>query len=291
MHRRNLLKTALMGVSALALRPARALAPRAASPEAKLKALEQQHGGRLGVAMLDTATGRRVGYRADQRFLMCSTVKLLLVAAVLARVDQGKEQLDRRITFDQASVLSYAPVTRLHVGPPGMTVGELCHAAITISDNTAANLLMASLGGPAAATRWLRSHGDGITRLDRIEPELNRSSPGDERDTTTPTAMLADMRLILLGNVLLPDSRQRLLGWLRACATGIRAIRAELPQGWTAGDKTGSGAQGESNDVAILWPPQRAPLLLTAFYVNEKADNATRHAVLARVGCIASAQL
>lgn len=290
MNRRHLLKTALMGASALALRPALASEPQAASPTAQLKALEQRHGGKLGVAVLNTGTGKRTGYRADQRFLMCSTVKLLVVAAVLARVDQGKEQLDRQITFDQASVLSYAPVTRLHVGPPGLAVAQLCHAAITLSDNTAANLLVASLGGPAALTRWLRDRGDGITRMDRTEPELNRASPGDERDTTTPTAMLADMRLILLGNVLSPDPRQRLLGWLRACATGTRAIRAGLPQGWTAGDKTGSGFQGESNDVAVIWPPKRSPLLLTAYYVNPAADDAARHAVLAAVGHIASRQ-
>lgn len=272
----------------MALRPALALGPLAAAQDAKLKALEQHYGGRLGVAMLDTATGRQIAYGADQRFLMCSTAKLLVMGQVLARVDQGQERLDRRVVFDQAAVLSYAPVTRLHVGPPGMTVAELCHAGITVSDNTAANLLVASMGGPEAVTRWLRSLGDPVTRLDRTEPELNRTAPGDERDTTTPTAMLADMHKLLLGNVLSPASRQLLLGWLQACTTGTRAIRAGLPPGWTAGDKTGSGSHGESNDVAIIWPPQRAPLLVATFYVNDETDDASRHAVLAAVGRIAA---
>ena len=286
MNRRNLLKGALLGASALALRPVWAQAASTEDAAARLAALERRHGGRLGVAMLDTGSGRRVAHRGDERFLMCSTYKLLLVAAVLVRVDRGAEQLDRRIVFGQDAVLTYAPITRLRVGAPGMRVAELCHAAITLSDNTAANLLLASIGGPAAVTAFAHSLGDALTRLDRIEPALNVGSPGDARDTTTPNAMLATMQKIVLGKVLAVASRERLVAWLRGCVTGLDELRAGVPAGWIAGDKTGSGAHDETNDVAILMPPARAPLLVTAYYAGSAADPATRHAVLAEVGRI-----
>jgi len=287
MNRRSLLKGALIGASALALRPTLALAAgNEDAALARLAALERQHGGRLGVAILDTGNGRRIAHRADERFLMCSTFKLLAVAAVLARVDRGTERLDRRIVFGKEAVLAYAPVTSHRVGAPGMTVAELCQAAITVSDNTAANLLLASLGGPAAMTAYVRSLGDAVTRLDRIEPELNIASPGDLRDTTTPSAMLADLHTLLLGNALSAASREQLAAWLRATSTGTEQLRAGLPAGWQAGDKTGSGAQRETNDVAIIWPPQRKPLLVTAYYAGSAADADGRHAVLAAIGRI-----
>ena len=287
MNRRNLLKGALLGASALALRPMRTLAAGNGSAAARLAALEHRHGGRLGVAMLDTGSGRRVAHRGDERFLMCSTFKLLLVATVLARVDRGAERLDRRIVFGQNAVLSYAPITRQRVGAPGMRVAELCQAAITLSDNTAANLLLASIGGPATVTAFARSLGDAVTRLDRIEPALNVGSQGDLRDTTTPLAALATQRKLLLGDVLAEASRAQLLDWLRTCRTGTDQLRAGMPAGWTAGDKSGSGAHDETNDVAILMPPHRAPLLVTAYYAGSPADLTTRHAVLAEVGRIA----
>lgn len=288
MNRRDLLKTSLLGVSMLALGPAFALATEADDAVKRLAELERRHGGRLGVAMLDTGSGRRIAHRGDERFLMCSTFKLLAVAAVLARVDRGAERLDRRIVFGKHAVLDYAPVTRQHVGTPGMRVDELCHAAITLSDNTAANLLLASLGGPAAVTAFVRDLGDPLTRLDRIEPDLNLGSPGDLRDTTTPNAMLDTMRRLLLDRVLSSASRAQLLAWLRGCTTGSAQLRAGVPAGWTGGDKTGSGAHGETNDVAILWPPQREPLLVTAYYAGSRADAGARHAVLAEVGRIAA---
>lgn len=297
MNRRSLLQGMLLGAATLPLhRVAFALPAMPAMPAAqagdtvaaRLVALERKHGGRLGVAMLDTGNGRHVGHRADERFLMCSTFKLLAAAAVLARVDQGREQLDRRIVFGKDALLAWAPETSRHVGAPGMTVSELCQAAITRSDNTAANLLLASLGGPAAVTAFVRTLGDPLTRLDRIEPELNVGGPGDLRDTTTPQAMLGDMRALLLGDALSAASRQRLTGWLRSCSTGLNKLRGDLPAGWQAGDKTGSGAQGESNDVAILWPPQRAPLLVTAYYAPSSPDAAVATSVLAEVGRIAA---
>ena len=289
MHRRDLLKGALLGASAFVLRPTFAQPASSDGAVAQLAALEKRYGGRLGIAVLDTGNGRRIVHRADERFLLCSTFKLLAVAAVLARVDHAAEQLDRRVVFGKDVLLNYAPVTSHHVGAPGMSVAELCQAAITVSDNTAANLLLASLGGPAAVTAFVRSLGDATTRLDRHEPDLNAGSPGDLRDTTTPSAMLASMHEVLLGSALSAASRAQLLDWLRACSTGVEQLRAGLPAGWSAGDKTGSGSHDETNDVAIVWPPQRKPLLLAAYYAGSSADQAGRHAVLAEVGRIAAA--
>lgn len=288
MDRRTLLKTTLLGASALALGPAFARAGRTSDVEARLAALERRHGGRLGVAILDTGNGRRHGHRADERFLMCSTHKLLTVGAVLARVDRGVERLDRRVVFGRDVVLSWAPVTSKHVGAPGMSVAELCEAAITVSDNTADNLLLRSLGGPSAVTAFARKLGDPLTRLDRYEPELNDGAPGDLRDTTTPDAMLGDLHALLLGDVLSVASRERLAAWMRAASTGLDKLRAGMPSSWQAGDKTGSGAHDETNDIAIFWPPQRKPLLVTAYLAGSTADAAGRSAVLAEVGRIAA---
>ena len=203
---------------------------------ARLGEVEEKSGGRLGCAVLDTASGHRFAYRGTDRFPMCSTFKLLAVALVLRRVDRGEEQLERRIVYSREDVLSYAPVTSLHV-QDGMTVEELCAAAITLSDNTAANLLLKSFGGPAGLNDFLRGIGDSITRLDRTEPTLNEAAPGDDRDTTTPSMMLEDMRRLLLGDVLKPDARGRLTHWLVDCETGDTRLRGGLPPEWKAGDK------------------------------------------------------
>ena len=285
MNRRNLLKTALIGASALVLSPIAAFALETDDVKERLAALERKHGGRLGVALLDTSSERRAGYRADERFMMCSTFKLLLVAATLARVDHGAERLDRHLIFGKNAVLSYAPVTSHHVGPPGMSIAELCKAAMTLSDNTAANVLLANLGGPSAVTAYARQLGDTMTRLDRIEPELNRSSPDHVSDTTTPASMLNNLRTLVLGNVLSDASRKQLTDWLRQTATGKTRLQAGLPAGWITGDKTGSGNDA-TNDVAIVWPPQRKPLLISAYYSAEHLDDDARSAVLAEVGRI-----
>ena len=238
--------------------------------EASFAALERGVGGRLGVAALDTAGGTRVSYRADERFPMCSTFKLPLVAAVLQRVDAGQEQLGRHVTYDQAAVLEYAPTTSQHVGD-GLSVEKLCEASIVVSDNTAANLLLETLGGPPGLTRFLRSIGDVTSRLDRNEPLLNTAIEGDERDTTTPSAMLASMNELLLGRVLSAASRERLQEWLVATKTGGNRLRAGLPPGFRAGDKTGTGENGATNDVAIAWPKAKPPLLITAYSVGSSA--------------------
>jgi len=248
-------------------------------------ALEARSGGRLGVAALDTRTGAAFGHRADERFPMCSTFKALVAGLVLSRVDRGLERLDRRIVYGKQVLLSTSPVTEKHVGA-GMTVGELCAAAVTRSDNAAANLLLDSFGGPAALTAFLRTLGDPVTRLDRHEPELNEARPGDPRDTTAPRAMLGGLRALTLGTALSPASRRRLVAWLVANQTGGARLRAGLPPGWRVGDKTGSDGRTTTNDIAVVWPPNRPPILITAYLTQAAVDDAARNAVLAEVARI-----
>jgi beta-lactamase class A len=255
---------------------------------ARLIMLENRHGGRLGVAVLDLAGGTRLAHRAGERFAMCSTFKFLAAAAVLARVDRGEDRLERRIKFSNADLVEYSPVTKNHVAD-GMTVAEVCDAAITLSDNTAGNLLLATLSGPSGLTAFARTLGDEITRLDRIEPDLNEARPGDPRDTTTPAAMLETMRKIVLGDALSTTSRERLAAWLIANKTGDTRLRAGLPKTWRIGDKTGSGGNGGSNDIAVAWPPGRAPFLIAAYFAESRGSAEQRNAVLAEVGQIVAA--
>jgi beta-lactamase class A len=278
-------------IAATALLPLSRAALAAEEPAARLEVLEQRAGGRLGVTALDTGTGRRIDYRLSERFAMCSTFKLLAVAAVLHRVDTGKDRLDRRIPYSQADLLDYAPITRAYVGVGAMTVGALCAAAIQWSDNTAANLLLATLGGPANVTNYVRSLGDLVTRLDRTEPTANTAIPGDPRDTTTPAAMLADLNVLTLGSALSEESRTRLITWLVNYRTLLARIPAGLPAGWTNGNKMGTGANGTVNDVAIAWPPRRAPILMAVYYTGSTAPADARDGVIADVARIVSGTL
>jgi len=245
--------------------------------------IEASVGGRLGVAVLDTASGELAGHRLDERFPMCSTSKFLAVALVLARVDAGQERLDRRIVVPREAVLNWAPVTSKRVGGEGMTVAELCEAAITVSDNTAANLLLDSAGGPAGVTAFARRIGDGVLRLDRMEPVLNDAIPGDPRDTTTPRAMAQTLRSVLLGGVLSDAGRARIVAWMSATTTGTRRLRAGVPFDWRVADKTGTGDLGTTNDIGVLWPPRRAPLVVVAYLTECKAPDDARAAALADV--------
>ncbi len=246
--------------------------------------IERRVGGRLGVAALDTGSGKRIDYRSNERFPMCSTFKMLAVAAVLTRVDDGRDHLTRSVRYGEADLLDYAPITRQHVQEGGMTLSALCEAAVEYSDNTAANLLLQALGGPSAVTRYARSINDDVTRLDRNEPTLNTALPGDLRDTTNPTAMLRDMQTILLRDVLSAESRLRLTNWLIANTTGAAALRAGLPATWRVGDKTGSGARGATNDIAIIWPPARNPILVASYLTETGAPRAECSAALRDVG-------
>lgn len=255
----------------------------------ELTRLERQSGGRLGVCAMESASGKQWAYRGDERFPICSTFKLLAAAAVLARVDAGQEKLLRRVHIEAKDILEYAPVTGHHIGGDGMSMAELCEAAIVWSDNTAGNLLLASIGGPSAFNAFAASLGDRATRLDRIEPLLNEAAPGDERDTTLPKAMASNLSMLALGKALSPASRDRLVGWLVACKTGDARLRAGLPRGWRVGDKTGSGERGTANDVAVIWPANRPPLVIAAYLTGATVDAATRDKVLAGVGKAVSA--
>ncbi len=254
----------------------------AADVQASFVALEREAGGRLGVAALDAGRGTRVAYRADDLFPMCSTFKLPLVAAVLQRVDAGQEQLERHVRYEQSAVLEYAPTTSRHVAD-GLSVEQLCEASLVVSDNTAANLLLETLGGPPGLTKFFRSIGDAKSRLDRDEPMLNAALEGDERDTTTPSAMLGTMKELLLGSALSGASRERLQSWLVACETGHKRLRAGLPTDFRAGDKTGTGNHGATNDVAIAWPKAKPPLLIAAYSVGSSASTERLSEMLAKV--------
>jgi beta-lactamase class A len=254
----------------------------------KFTALEKAIGGRLGVCILDTGSGKTLAHRGDERFALLSTFKALAAACVLARVDRGEEKLDRRVKYTQADVLSYAPVTKLHV-KDGMTMAEICDAAIGVSDNTAGNLMLASFGGPDGLTEWLRSIGDNVTRLDRTEPTLNEAKPGDPRDTTTPNAMAETLRKLLVGDALKPRSRQQLADWLIASKVGNARLRAGLPPAWRVGDKTGTNDVGCANDVAIAWPPNHAPLIIASYLDHAGGTPQQRDAVHADVARIAAA--
>jgi beta-lactamase class A len=249
----------------------------------ELRRLELQSGGRLGVCVIESTTGKQIGHRSDERFPMCSTFKLLVVAAVLARVDAGQESLERRVRIAAGDLLEYAPVTRRHVGDE-MSVAALCEAAATLSDNTAANLLVASIGGPAGVNAFAATLGDRATRLDRVEPDLNDGSPGDIRDTTLPKAMASDLSALVLGKRLAPPSREQFVAWLVANKTGDARLRARLPRDWRVGDKTGSGRHGTTNDVAVIWPTGRPPLVVAAYLTGATVDAAARDRVLAGVG-------
>jgi len=250
--------------------------------------LEARTGGRLGVSALDLSSGRRLGYRANDHFPLCSTFKVLLAAAVLARVDAGQEALDRRIAVSRADLVAYSPVVEAHVDG-ALTVEAACEAIMTVSDNAAANLLLRTVGGPAGLTLYLRALGDRITRLDRYEPELNVVPAGDTRDTTTPTAMVDTLRRLLTSQALAPASRARLAAWMVAASTGVRRLRAATPAGWRAGDKSGTWAgQAKSvNDVAAFWPPGGGLVLVAAYLTNAAAELAACEAVLADAGRLA----
>jgi beta-lactamase class A len=251
--------------------------------EKRLAAIEAKVGGRLGVAALAIGSGQRIAYRADERFPMCSTFKMLAVAAVLHRVDQKQEQLDRFIPYSAADLLEYAPVTRKHVAEGGMKLSALCAAAISLSDNTAANLLLKTIGGPEGLTRFARTLGDQQTRLDRMEPDLNNFTVGDERDTTAPAAMLGNLRALLLKDKLSPASRNQLENWMVENKTGDNLIRAGLPKDWRVGDKTGRGGLGAIGDIATIRPPGKQPILLVVYEVGSIAPMETRAEGIASV--------
>ena len=244
--------------------------------------LDRKCGGSLGCAVLNLQTGKWVSHRGDERFPMCSTFKASAIAFVLQRVDQGKEHLDRTVLIRKQDLQAYSPITKLHVGKT-MTVQELCFAAVTESDNTAANYLLASFGGPKGLTQFWRSIGDKVTRLDRNEPALNTVISGDPRDTTTPKAMVEDFNRYVFGHVLKPKSRDLFKTWLIANKTGDTRLRAGVPHGWIVGDKTGTGEHNTANDIGILWPPHQKPLIVAAYMPHGPSNKIARERVIADV--------
>ena len=289
--RRQAIAGALLAVPAVSALAGGAGAATGGALEKRLAELEARHKGRIGVAIHNLATGVRVGHRADERFLMCSTFKALLAAHILARVDRKEEALDRRIVVKKSDLVDWSPVVETRVGGKGISIAELCEAAITLSDNAAANLLLAASGGPKAVTAFLRGIGDEVTRLDRTEPTLNyRETPDDERDTTTPAAMAETLRRLIIGDVLSSRSRAQLAAWLVMNKTGDTRLRAGFPTDWLTGDKTGTNGDkhGNANDVAIAWSPDRGAVVVTAFCEIPGISGDERNAVIAEIGRIAA---
>ena len=292
--RREILTTSLAAVVGLAVAPAVAASTRRFDAGDRLRSLETGQ-ARLGVCFLDTGSGELSGCRMNERFAMCSTFKLALVAACLREADQGRLDLAEVLAYSQADLLDWAPVTRANLSGGGMSIAALAQAAQEQSDGTAANLLTRRLGGPEGVTAKIRAMGDTETRLDRYEPDLGLVLSADLRDTTTPDAMAQLVGRITTGDLLHSDSRDRLLEWMRNTRTGLDRLRAGLPAEWNSGDKTGTGrAEGTTNkcnDVAITFPPGRSPIVIAAYFDSGEYTPQTeaRHeAVVAEVGRIAA---
>ena len=256
----------------------------AQEPPPALGAYERESGGRIGVYAENLATGAKLTWRAEERFVMCSTFKASLAACVLARVDRGQDQLDAMIGYGPNDLLEYAPTARQNLGKGAMSVADMCEGAVELSDNTCANLLLARVGGPAALTAFWRAAGDDVSRLDHNEPELNRSPPGDPHDTTTPSAMAGNLRHFLLGETLSQDSREHLTGWMVNCKTGNNRLRAGLPKDWRIGDKTGNNGKDASGDIAVAWPKSGGPVLVCAYTQGGSPNAVQLETVFAEIG-------
>ena len=256
-----------------------------------LAAYERETGGRIGLYAENLASGTKLVWRAEERFVMCSTFKASLAACVLARVDRGEDRLDAMIAYGAADLLDYAPVAKQNLAAGAMPVSEMCKAIVELSDNTCANLLLARIGGPAALTAFWRATGDTVSRLDHNEPELNRSPPGDPHDTTTPVAMAGNLRRFVLGQVLSTNSRQHLTEWLVGCKTGNNRLRGGLPREWKVGDKTGNNGKDASGDIAIAWPDAGGPVLVCAYTQGGSPTPQQFEAVFAEIGRMAGRQL
>lgn len=284
-HRRFLITgAAALGLAGPALARNRDYLVRGAR---QMMALQQRSGGRLGISAHNIRTGNVLFFRADERFNMSSTFKVVLAGAVLARVDAGQEQLDRPLPVTQADIVFHAPSTGPAVVKGSMTVGELCEAIIVTSDNPAANILMKTVGGPAGVTAYARTLHDQAFRIDRWEPDLNAAGVGDERDTTKPHEMTSTLGRLLLGDALSATSRDRLIGWMTTTKTGRNRLRKHLPAGWRGCDKTGWGANGLTGDIGVFWTPADAPIVISAYIAETNLPIEDREAVLADVGALA----
>lgn len=248
--------------------------------------LEKQNGGRLGVAVISLSGAPLLSVRGNERFAMCSTFKALLGAAVLARVDAQRESLGRMISYQESDLLDYAPITKDNLASGGMSIAALNEASIQYSDNTAANLLLDTIGGPAALTAFLRSLGDTTTRLDRNEPSLNTNLSNDDRDTSTPSAMASSMQKLLHGKTLSLSSKEQLKAWMFGNTTGDARLKAGFDKNWLIGDKTGTGPHGAVNDIAIVYPRGLPPFVIAVFYTGSSASAEVKNKVIADVASL-----
>jgi len=256
-----------------------------------LDEIESRVGGRVGLLAIATDSGKTLAHRQDERFALCSTFKWVLAAAVLAQVDEKRLGLEQEISYSPGEIIDFSPITSRQAQQGHLSVAELARAAVVTSDNTAANLLLARVGGPAGLTSFLRAHGDEVTRLDRNEPTLNTNLPGDPRDTTSPRAMVATLRRFLTTEALSVASRKRLVEWMISCETGRDRLRAGLPQHWRVGDKTGAGERGAVNDVAIAWPSNRGPILVAAYMSDSNSSLPFLNAAHAELGRLVAREL
>ncbi|WP_058910197.1 class A beta-lactamase [Entomohabitans teleogrylli] len=256
----------------------------------QLQALESAAGGRLGVYAIDTASGKTVAWRADERFPFCSTFKTIAASALLKRSESAPDFLNQRIHYSHSDIVNWSPVTEKHLSE-GMTLAELSAAALQYSDNTAVNLMVDALGGIDKVNEFARSIGDNTFRLDRRETELNSAIPGDERDTTTPAAMSHSLQKLALGNALGETQRSQLVTWMKGNTTGARRIQAGVPSTWTVADKTGAGDYGTTNDIAVIWPEQGGPLVVSIYYTREQQNSPINNDIIAAATRIAVAEL
>jgi beta-lactamase class A len=249
-----------------------------------LQSYERDSGGRIGLYAENLTTGTKIAWRADERRVMCSTFKASLAAFILARIDRGEDRLDDLVSYSAADLLDYAPVAKENVAKGAISVDEMCKAMVEYSDNTFANLLLARVGGPAALTGFWRATGDNISRLDHNEPELNFPPPGDPSNSTTPIAMAGTVRRVVLGEVLTPASRDRLIGWMVNCKTGANRLRAGLPKDWKIADKTGNNGVDAAGDIAVAWPRANVPVVICAYTQGGTPTKAQLETVFAAIG-------
>ncbi len=232
----------------------------------------------------DLETGQRWEYQADQRFALSSTFKTLACAELLHRVDKGEAELNSEVSFSESDLVTYSPVTEKFAGRQAMTLSELCEAALTMSDNTAANMILRALGGPESITNFAKFLGDDSTRLDRWETELNEAQPGDRKDTTTPNAMVSNIQRLLLGDVLSVESRGQLRNWLERNQVADGLFRAAVPEDWVVADRTGAGGFGSRSITAVMWPPERQPIVVALYITETESSFSERNDAIAEIG-------
>ncbi|PEJ05343.1 class A beta-lactamase BlaIII [Bacillus wiedmannii] len=231
--------------------------------------LEKEYDAKLGIYALDTGTNQTIAYHSDDRFAFASTSKSLAVGALLHK--NSLEALDQRITYTHEDLSNYNPITEKHVDT-GMTLKELADASVRYSDSTAHNLILKQLGGPSEFEKILREMGDTVTTSERFEPELNEVHPGETHDTSTPEAIAKTLQSFTLGTALPTEKRELLVDWMKRNTTGDKLIRAGVPKGWEVADKTGAGSYGTRNDIAIIWPPNKKPIVLAILSNHDKED-------------------